>query len=78
MKEYYMLIVYFSEYLMQNWSLMLILSAFAIALHITVFLDKKTIRRLYILIIGVFCFQSPFLLSLNTPRLQSISSYEAF
>lgn len=49
-----MLKVYFSEYLMQNWSLMLILSAFAIALHITVFLDKKTIRRLHILIIGVF------------------------
>ena len=49
-----MLKVYFSEYLMQNWSLMLVLSAFAIALHITVFLDKKTIRRLYVLIIGVF------------------------
>ncbi len=32
---------YLSEYLMQNWSLILILSAFAIALHITVFLDKK-------------------------------------
>lgn len=45
---------YFSEYLMQNWSLMLVLSAFAIALHITVFLDKKTIRRLYVLILGVF------------------------
>ena len=44
----------FSEYLMQNWSLILVLSAFAIALHITVFLDKKTIRRLYVLIVGVF------------------------
>ena len=45
---------YFSEYLLQNWSLILVLSAFAIALHITVFLDKKTIRRLYVLIVGVF------------------------
>lgn len=44
----------FLGYLMQNWSLVLILTAFAIALHITVFLDKKTIRRLYILIAGVF------------------------
>ncbi|MBP5288573.1 MAG: GGDEF domain-containing protein [Clostridia bacterium] len=42
------------EYLLQNWTLMLILSAFAIALHITVFLDKKTIRRIYVLIAGVF------------------------
>lgn len=43
-----------SEYLMQNWSLILVLSAFAIALHITVFLDKKTILRTYVLIVGVF------------------------
>ena len=42
------------EYLLQNWSLILILSAFAIALRITVFLDKKAIRRMYILIVGVF------------------------
>ena len=42
------------EYLLQNWSLMLVLSAFAIALSITVFLDKKTIRRTYVLIVGVF------------------------
>ena len=42
------------EYLLQNWSLILVLSAFAVALHITVFLDKKTIRRMYILIVGVF------------------------
>ena len=42
------------EYLLQNWSLILILSAFAIALRLTVFLDKKTIRRMYILIVGVF------------------------
>lgn len=42
------------EYLLQNWSLILVLSAFAVALHITVFLDKKTIRRMYVLIVGVF------------------------
>ena len=42
------------EYLLQNWSLILVLSAFAIALRITVFMDKKTIRRMYILIVGVF------------------------
>ena len=42
------------EYLLQNWSLILVLSAFATALHITVFLDKKTIRRMYVLIVGVF------------------------
>ena len=42
------------EYLLQNWSLVLVLSAFAIALQITVFLDKKTIRRMLILIVGVF------------------------
>lgn len=44
----------FKEYLLQNWSLLLVLSAFAIALHITVFLDKKTIRRMLTLIIDVF------------------------
>ncbi len=27
------------EFLLQNWALMLLLAAFAIALHITVFLD---------------------------------------
>ncbi len=42
------------EYFLQNWSLILVLSAFAIALHITVFLNKKMIRRMYILIVGVF------------------------
>ncbi|MBQ3431871.1 MAG: GGDEF domain-containing protein [Clostridia bacterium] len=42
------------EYLLQNWSLILTLSAFAVALHITVFLDKKTIRRMYVLIVAVF------------------------
>ena len=42
------------EYLLQNWSLVLALSALAIALQITVFFDKKTIRRMLILIVGVF------------------------
>lgn len=44
----------FRNYLLQNWSLILVLSAFAIALYITVFLDIKEIRRLYVLIIEVF------------------------
>ncbi|SDB58485.1 diguanylate cyclase (GGDEF) domain-containing protein [Ruminococcaceae bacterium FB2012] len=42
------------EYLLQDWSLILLLSAFAIALKITVFFDKTTIRRMYVLIVGVF------------------------
>lgn len=44
----------FIEYLIQNWILILILAAFAIMLTITVFLDKKTVRRMYILIGVVF------------------------
>lgn len=42
------------EFLLQNWSLILILTAFAIALRITVFMDKKMIGRLYFLIASVF------------------------
>ena len=42
------------EYLLQNWALVLVLMAFTIMLMITVFFRKKTIRRLYILIIFVF------------------------
>ena len=42
------------EYLLHNWSLILVLSAYAIALSITVFLDKKTVRRMYVLIGFVF------------------------
>lgn len=30
------------SYLLQNWTMLLVLAAFAVALHITVFLDKKT------------------------------------
>ncbi|MBQ7202797.1 MAG: GGDEF domain-containing protein [Eubacterium sp.] len=44
----------FKEYLLQNWSLVLIVSALAIALRITVFLDRKTVKRMYALIAGVF------------------------
>ena len=43
-----------TEYLIQNWILILILIAFAIMLTITVFLPKKTVRRMYILIAAVF------------------------
>ncbi len=42
------------EYLLQNWSLLLILSAFSIALHISVFLDRQTVKRMLVLITGVF------------------------
>ena len=44
----------FKEYFLQNWPLMLILLAFLISLLTTVFLDKKTIHRMYILIAAVF------------------------
>lgn len=44
----------FTNYMTFNWVLILILLAFVIVLKITVFLDKKTIRRLYILIGVVF------------------------
>ena len=42
------------EYLIQNFALILVLLAFAIMLKATIFLDKKTIRRLFTLIIYVF------------------------
>jgi len=42
------------EFLLQNWALILILIVFAILLKTTVFLDNKTIRRMYILISVVF------------------------
>ena len=40
----------FKSYVLQNWILILILSAFAIVLIITSFLDKKAEKRLFILI----------------------------
>ena len=42
------------SYILQNWTMLLILVAFAIALRISVFLDRKTTRRMYVLIVVVF------------------------
>lgn len=42
------------DYFLQNWPLILILLAFIISLVTTVFLDKKTIRRMYALVVAVF------------------------
>ena len=42
------------DYIIQNWPLILILLAFIISLITTVFLDKKTVIRMYILIGAVF------------------------
>ena len=44
----------FLDYLLQNWPLILILLAFIISLTVTVFLDKRTVRRMYILIAVIF------------------------
>ena len=44
----------FLEYILQNWTLILILLAFAIMLRITVFLEKVTVIRMYSLVISVF------------------------
>ena len=46
--------VYVKDYILQNWALVLVLLAFAISLKITVFLDRKAIRRMYFLIIAIF------------------------
>jgi hypothetical protein len=43
-----------TSYLLQNWGMILVLIAFIIMLQITVFLDRKTIFRMYILIGSVF------------------------
>ncbi|MBP5372809.1 MAG: GGDEF domain-containing protein [Clostridia bacterium] len=42
------------EYFLQNWELILILLAFAIMLRATVFLDKSSIIRTYVLIAAIF------------------------
>ncbi len=42
------------DYLLQNWALILALAAFAISLKESIFLDKSTIRRMFVLIISVF------------------------
>ena len=44
----------FKDFLLQNWPLILILLAFVISLVSTVFLDKKTKTRMYILLSTVF------------------------
>ena len=44
----------FKEYILQNWALILVLMAFVIMLIITVFLDKQTIKKMYLLIGAVF------------------------
>lgn len=44
----------FKSYILQNWILILILAAFVIVLATTAFLDKKTTRRMYVLIAAVF------------------------
>ena len=44
----------FKNYVLQNWILILVLVAFIIILATTAFLDKKSTRRLYILIASVF------------------------
>ena len=44
----------FIDYISQNWPLILILLAFVISLISTVFLDKKTVFRMYMLIVAVF------------------------
>ncbi len=41
------------DFIIQNWSNMLVLLAFAILLRTTVYLDKKTKRRMYVLIVGL-------------------------
>ena len=42
------------DYIIQNWALVLVLFAFAISLKMTVFLDKRTIRRMLVMILAVF------------------------
>ena len=44
----------FKEYILQNWPLILVILAFVISLVTTVFLDKKTVTRMYVLVSAVF------------------------
>ena len=44
------------ELIIQNWENILVLLAFAILLRTTVFLDKRTILRMYALILALFIF----------------------
>ena len=42
------------DYIIQNWALILILPAFLISLKTTIFLDRTSVKRCYILIAGIF------------------------
>lgn len=44
----------FKDYLLQNWALILVLLAFAISVITTVFSDKRTKRRMFVLIVAIF------------------------
>ena len=44
----------FLEYIIQNWALILIATAFLVSLKITGFQDKGSVKRMYLLIVGVF------------------------
>lgn len=44
------------EYIIQNWANILVLLAFVVLMKTTVFLDAKTKRRMYCLILGLFIF----------------------
>ena len=46
--------MYATEYVADNWILILVLLGFTISLISTVFMEQKTIRRLYALIVEVF------------------------
>lgn len=48
--------MYATEYVADNWILILVLLGFTISLISTVFMEQKTIRRLYALIVEVFCY----------------------
>ncbi len=60
------------DFILQNWSLFLILLAFMIMLKITVFLDQKVIRRMYFLI-ALICVLS--ICVFVEFRLESLSIY---
>ncbi len=61
------------EFIVQNWALIMILMAFAILLKTTIFLNRKTIRRMYVLIgvvflLSVIVFAEFYLESLGTMK----------
>ena len=66
----------FTKYLLQNWPLILILLAFVISLITTVFLDKKTVIRMYLLVIGIFLLSVAvfieFNLTMNDPEYRTL------